>query len=320
MTKVLPERCASVIVLLGLWAARLLVAAVFGWAALAKLLNLAATRRAVAEFGVPDRWVRVAGVALPVVELSVAVAVMLPWTAVAAGVVALGLLVVFSARVAWLLRAGKRPVCACFGVGSGEIGGRTLARNGLLGALVLVATIGANDALPVEYAAGSAVAVMLGTVQVWQGLELRRLRRPAEHAPADGLPIGAPAPSIDLRFSAGGRGSLASALTAGLPVVLLFVHPGCSPCDRIVAELPRWRTRLDGKATIVLIGRGTAESLTAWAEEHEAGEILVQHGAEVAEGYRVRGTPAAVLVDVRGRIASPVAVGTYAIRELLEIS
>lgn len=305
------------IVLLGLWVARLLVAAVFGWAGLAKLLNLAGTRRAVAEFGAPDQWVRVAGVVLPVVELGVAVAVLLPWTAVAAGLVALGLLVVFSVRVAWLLRAGKRPVCACFGAGSGAIGGRTLVRNGVLVALVLVATIGANDALPVEYAVGSAVAVALGTVQVWQGLELRRLRRPAEHGPADGLPIGAPAPSIDLRHAAGGRGSLGAALTAGLPVVLLFVHPGCSPCSRIVAELPQWRTRLDGKATIVLIGRGGAESLAAWAGEHEAGEILVQHGSEVAEGYRVRGTPAAVLIDARGRIASAVAVGTYAIRELL---
>jgi hypothetical protein len=149
-------------------------------------------------------------------------------------------------------------------------------------------------------------------VQLWQGLELRRLRRPvADHG--DGLPVGVPAPSIDLRLAAGGRGSLASALSAGLPVVLLFVHPGCSPCSRIVAELPRWRTRLSGKATILLIGRGSVESLAALD-----GEILVQHGAEVAEGYLVRGTPAAVLVDAQGRIAAPLAVGTYAIRELLE--
>ncbi|NGY63805.1 hypothetical protein G7043_33290 [Lentzea sp. NEAU-D13] len=297
--------------LLLLWATRLLVAAVFGWAGVTKLLDLPRTRRAVGEFGVPDRWVRAVAMALPVVELGVAAGVLLPWTVVAAGVVALGLLAVFSAMVAWLLWRGKRPACACFGAGSGVISGITLARNGLLGALVLVATVGANDALPVEYAVGTAVAVALGTVQLWQGLSLRRLRRPVDHG--DGLPIGVPAPSIDLRYAAGGRGSLASALSAGLPVVLLFVHPGCSPCSRIVAELPRWRTRLSGKATILLIGRGAAESLAALD-----GEILVQHGTEVAEGYLVRGTPAAVLVDARGRIAAPLAVGTYAIRELLE--
>ncbi|WP_143467050.1 MauE/DoxX family redox-associated membrane protein [Lentzea kentuckyensis] len=224
-----------------LWVARLLVAAVFRWAGVAKLLDLAGTRRAVGEFGV-----------------------LLPWTVVAAGVVALGLLVVFSGVVARLLRKGKRPVCACFGAGSAVISGRTLARNGLLG--------GSWDCAGVARVGVAVVAAAGGCFG----------RRVA------------------------GRGARAvdrSAARWGWAGQLLFVHPGCGPCSRIVAELPQWRTRLSGKASVLLIGRGTAESLAALD-----GEILVQHGSEVAEGY----------FDVQGRIAAPFAVGTYAIRELLE--
>ena len=81
---------------------------------------------------------------------------------------------------------------------------------------------------------------------------------------------------------------------------------------------------LCGTAVFVLLAGGAAPLATAFFDNSAEGlaaldgEILVQHGAEVADGYLVRGTPAAVLVDAQGRIAAPLAVGTYAIRELLE--
>lgn len=296
-------------VALALWVARLLVAAVFGWAALAKLLDLPGTRRAVASFGVPDRWVRSVALALPVVELLVAVSILLPWTAVVAGMVAFGLLGVFSVVVARLLMLGRRPACPCFGA-SGPISGFTLVRNALLGILVLTATVGASDAVPVGYAVGSAAVVVLGTVQLWQGLALRRLRP----APADPVEV---APVFDLPDTAGEQGGLYTALAAGLPVVLLFLSPGCAPCVRIAQELPQWRERLNGKAAILLIGNGAVAEISAWAREHRVGTMLVQQNDELSARYRLPGLPSAVLVDSAGRIAAPIAGGRYAIRELL---
>ncbi|MFS8096033.1 hypothetical protein LFM09_02745 [Lentzea alba] len=291
-------------VLLGLWAARLLAAVVFGWAAVAKLRDLAGTRRAVASFGVPDGWVRPVAVALPVVELVVAVAVLLPWTAFVAGLVAFGLLAVFSVLVARLLRLGRRPDCACFGA-SGAVSGFTLVRNGFLAVLVLVAAFGGDVpfGVPGEWAVATAVVVALGTVQVWQGLELRRLKAPAEV-------VQVTAPIFDLPSTGGGRGGLYTALAPGLPVVLLFLSTGCVPCSRIAAEVPSWRERLDGRVTLLVIGDADL------AREHQVGEVLVQQSDEVSSAYELRGTPSAVLVDPAGLVVTT-AAGSYAIRELV---
>ncbi|WP_165956719.1 peroxiredoxin family protein [Kribbella antibiotica] len=311
------------------WALRLLVAVVFGWAGFAKLANRAGTRQSVEEFGVPARWCSMVATALPVVELVVAAAVLPSWTATAAGVTALGLLLVLSLLVARLLLRGERPACSCFGATSARpIGAPTLLRNVVLGLLVLAAVLGslARDDVPQElpfgYAAGTAALAVIGVVQLHQGLALRQLRRridvrPPAQAAAKGLPVGVLAPEFDLASTDGGRGSLRSALAAGAPVLLLSLRPGCGPCARIAEELPRWRERLAGKATVLLIGTGDAASVAAWAREHRVGEMLIQQSAEVGKGYRLHGSPAAVLVDTAGRIAAPGAFGTYAIRELL---
>lgn len=313
------------------WTARLLVAAVFGWAGTAKLMNRAQTRQAVSEFGTPDRWVRAVAWALPVVELCVAVGMLAPWTAVGAGVVALGLLMVFSVLVARLLRQGKHPACSCFGASSDQaISGKTLLRNALLGVLVLVALIGSvlrGDVpldLPFGGAVGLAALTAVGTVQLWQGLVLRRLRgqlaeRPGR-APAKGLPVGVVAPAFELVDTGGRHGGMPAALSAGLPVLVLFLRPGCAPCATIAAELSHWRQRLAGKVTILVVSSGEVATVAAWAREHGAGEPLVQETVEVATRYRVPGYPAAVLLDVAGRVARPVAVGSYAIRDLLNSS
>jgi hypothetical protein len=55
----------------------------------------------------------------------------------------------------------------------------------------------------------------------------------------------------------------------------------------------------------------------AWARERNLTTMLVEHGHEVGDRYRAHGTPSAVLVDGRGRIASPVATGPAAIRQLI---
>jgi Methylamine utilisation protein MauE len=114
---------------------RLLLACVFLIAGVAKLADLAASRRAVAEFGVPERLVGVVGVGLPVFELLVAVALIPSGSARFGALGALSLLVVFVVGIALALRRGTEADCHCFGqLHSAPIGWRTLVRSGVLAA------------------------------------------------------------------------------------------------------------------------------------------------------------------------------------------
>ena len=130
-----------------LLAARLLLAAVFATAGAAKLLDLPGSRRAVADFGVPARAVRSTGVALPVAELVVAVALVPTATARLGALGALALLLVFIAAIGFNLVRGRSPNCHCFGqLHSAPAGWPTLARNAGLGlAAAFVAVAGWSD-------------------------------------------------------------------------------------------------------------------------------------------------------------------------------
>jgi methylamine dehydrogenase accessory protein MauD len=319
----------AVLIATVVWVLRLLVAGVFGLAAWGKFADLPGTRQAVAEFGVPARFVPATGWALPSAEAAVAVAVLPPASARWAACGAVLLLAVFTAVVGGQLARGRRPGCACFGaVSSRPVSGWTLVRNGVLTGLAglviwgSLAHPGVPSGLPGDRVAGLGGFAVLGAVVVWQGAAIRELRRQATQrtgpvpVPA-GLAAGAAAPGFDLPSTEGGRVSLGGVLSAGLPVLLMFFHPGCGPCERLAGDIPRWRAELVDAVRFVLIGSGTVEENQAWAGEHQLGGMLVQERNKVMAGYQLTGFPSAVLIDPRGRLAAPVAAGSYAVRDLI---
>jgi uncharacterized membrane protein YphA (DoxX/SURF4 family) len=114
-----------------LLALRLAIAVVFLLAGLAKLANLDAFTRAVANYRLlPARAVRPVARALPAAEVAAGVLLL---TGVATRLVALALaalLLAFAAAVAVNLRRGRRIDCGCFtGPGPREITWATVARN-----------------------------------------------------------------------------------------------------------------------------------------------------------------------------------------------
>ena len=315
----------------GVWVSRLLVGVVFGLSAWGKAVDRVGTRTAVTDFGVPIRWAPAVATALPIVEATVAVAVLPPWTAVAASVTALLLLVVFTGAVARLLRAGEHPSCSCFGALSPTpIGRMTLVRNGVLLALVLLVLVGSiarpgvPAGLPAQDVVGLAILAVLAAVLTWlvgavAGLRRRLDQQALSTLGAEGLPVGAVAPEFELLDPAGERTSLESLLVRRAHILLVFVHPGCEMCAALARELPRWQARARDALSIVVLGNGDAAEQAAWGVEQGLGEIpaLVQQGNEVALRYRVRGTPSGVLIDGEGRVAAPVARGAIAVRELI---
>lgn len=115
-------------------AVRVLLSTVFLVAGLAKLVDPAGSVQAVRDFGVPRALARV-GLALPPLELAVAIGLLFTSTVRYAAWGALALLLVFIAGIAANLIRGRQPDCHCFGqVHSRPISRWTLARN-----IVLVA-------------------------------------------------------------------------------------------------------------------------------------------------------------------------------------
>ena len=95
--------------------ARLLLAAVFAVAALTKLADLAGSRQAMRNFGVPERLAVPLGTLLPIAELAIAITLRPRGLGPVDCSRALLLLLLFVAGIAYNLARGRTPDCHCFG-------------------------------------------------------------------------------------------------------------------------------------------------------------------------------------------------------------
>src|SRR3712207_6801747 len=116
--------------------ARLVLAAVFALAGVAKLSDLEGSRKAIMDFGLPAVLASPLALLLPLAELAVAAALIPASTAWWGALGALGLLVLFVVGISINLARGRKPDCHCFGqLHSAPAGWKTLARNGVLAAV-----------------------------------------------------------------------------------------------------------------------------------------------------------------------------------------
>ena len=125
-----------------LLAARLILAAVFVVSGVSKLFDLSGSQAAMRSFGVPERFTRAGGIALPIAELVIAVLLIPAATAQWGALLALILLGVFIAGIAYNLSRGRKFDCHCFGqLTTSEIGPSTLIRNAVLAVLAAFVAI-----------------------------------------------------------------------------------------------------------------------------------------------------------------------------------
>ena len=75
---------------------------------------------------------------------------------------------------------------------------------------------------------------------------------------------------------------------------------------------------MENGTPVVVISTGDLRENDAKAQEYRLAQILLQEAFEVAEAYRVFGSPGAVLVDEAGAIASERASGARSVSELLQ--
>jgi peroxiredoxin len=125
-----------------LLAARLILAAVFVVSGVSKLFDLSGSQGAMRSFGIPERFTRVGGIALPIADILIAVLLIPATTARWGALLALILLAVFVAGISYSLSRGRKFDCHCFGqLTTSEIGPSTLIRNAVLAVLAAFVTI-----------------------------------------------------------------------------------------------------------------------------------------------------------------------------------
>jgi thiol-disulfide isomerase/thioredoxin len=330
--------------------ARLFLAAVFGLASATKLADIRGSRAAVAGFGVPERLASALGTLLPFAELAIAAALLPAGSARVGALGAVALLSVFVVAIARSMIRGEAPACHCFGqLHSEPAGARTLARNVVLAAFAAFVVVEGWSATgpsgtawigrlggagAVALAAGLALGA-LAAFMAWALLALLRqngrmlLRieeleagleatgsRPSM-VPRRGLPLGAPAPAFSLEGLYGESVTLESLISADTPVMLLFTDPKCAPCNALMPQISDWQRELVGELIIAVLTRGSPQDSRAKVREHGVVSVWLDHGLTVYEAYQAAGTPGAVLIDGRGRIASDVVAGAEAIADLV---
>jgi peroxiredoxin/uncharacterized membrane protein YphA (DoxX/SURF4 family) len=116
--------------------ARLVLAAVFILAGVAKLSDFKGSRKAIIDFGLPALLASPLALLLPLAELGAAAALIPASSAWWGALGALGLLLLFLVGISINLARGRKPDCHCFGqLHSAPAGWKTLARNGALAAV-----------------------------------------------------------------------------------------------------------------------------------------------------------------------------------------
>jgi thiol-disulfide isomerase/thioredoxin/uncharacterized membrane protein YphA (DoxX/SURF4 family) len=334
--------------------ARLLLALVFALAAVGKLLDRAGSRQAVADFGVPDGVASPVAALLPVAELAVAGSLLMPASARWGALGAFVLLGLFVAAIARSVIRGEAPDCHCFGVLHSEPAGwRTLARNALLtgvaafvaidgwdaagpsaiawiGRLDATGTVALAGGLALALTAGAGAVFVLGLLRQHGRLLLRvdELERrlgvdgapPAPtvaETPDYGLPIGTSAPAFSVPGLYGETATLESLIALELPVLMLFTDPNCGPCNGLLPQIAAWQSEHRDELTIAVLTRGSADDNRAKVREHGITGVWLDSELAVYGDFQMPGTPAAVLVDPQGQIASRASAGSDAIAALV---
>ncbi len=333
---------------------RIFLAAIFGIAGTAKLLDLKGSKKAIEEFGVSELISKPLSILLPIAELLIAVSLLFVETSWFGALGGSGLLLIFIGGMLFQISKGNSPDCHCFG----QIHSEPVSRNSVIrnivfalaaGLLILAGRENQGTNLFVSYFVQdeskeymqvliglaivgllAAIVYFLRQISEQQGKILRRIEilevlSSGDHNhergdighPDDGLPIGAPAPDFVLPDEKGKKVEFNHLLANRKPMLFFFVSPNCNPCHALIPEIKNWRNELGEKLDFIFVSSGEVKE-----NEKKFGDIsdriLIQKDREVAELFGAKWTPTIVLINSDGSIGSRNAPGDEAIRSLLE--
>ncbi|HRW20137.1 MAG TPA: MauE/DoxX family redox-associated membrane protein [Dermatophilaceae bacterium] len=325
--------------------AMLMLALVLGVSGLAKLRDRDGVTASAQALRLPTwltgSWLRWA---LPAGELGLALALLLLGSTplVAAAALALLLTVAYWAIIARALRFEVPVTCGCLGrLGDNTVRPRTLARNTLLvllAALTLYAAL-AHLSVPTGLGAVSGPgwlwALLAALVAATAVLTFGRggpVRPPGAHRHGAGpqpttiaTPAAAPTDGEDgaldyqrlpipygVLLDEHGEPVVLRTWAAAGARLLLFLSPGCAPCQLTAERAPAWRARLAPVVTVHIVRRAGSDVSRA-----EAGTLADRDGV-VGLTLDCLRTPSAVLLGADGLLAGGPVAGLEAIAAFVD--
>lgn len=316
-----------------LLSAQVLVSATFLVSGLAKLPARRATADAMISLRLPARSLHgLAATAVPIAEIVLALAVWIPVPGLPVALAALALLLVIAY---WLIIARalgfeERVSCSCFGtLGSPEISGLTLGRNTLLLVLAVLSLAGAifgasaqalvHQPVPLGQLAASVLAACLLTLLTVSGVrssaDTGEGGAPERASATDTASGSGPEEDDDLPDyertatpfgmlqSEGEAPTTLATLTAQRAALLVWVRPGCGPCERVLNAVPAWREALEDVLTIRTLFRRPPEELDASVRERAVSTAAYDIEGNLGRSLGVRSSPGAVLLGADGMLA-----------------
>jgi methylamine dehydrogenase accessory protein MauD len=125
--------------------------------------------------------------------------------------------------------------------------------------------------------------------------------------------VGEPAPELRLPDLAGNEVSLDD--FRGQETLVLFWSPHCGFCQEILPDLKEWEAAPpEGAPRMLVVSDGTVEDNAALGL---SSPVVLDHEYEVSDAFGAGGTPAAVLVDAEGRVATEMSDGSSAVLDLI---
>jgi peroxiredoxin/uncharacterized membrane protein YphA (DoxX/SURF4 family) len=337
---------------------RLILAAVFSVAGVAKLFDQKNSIKAINDFGAPQSLAKLLGIVLPVAEIATAILLLPLATAWIGAIGALILLLIFVGGIVYNMARGNAPDCHCFGqIYSEPIGWPVLIRNLILTALAIF-VVGLGRQNPgmsafnwlVALSIGERMQLVLGIsiiailVDIWVQLrkmllgqivlqrqieflglsndennEIKQVERENTVPPKIGLPVGAIVPDFETTDINGKRTTFEHLLMRGKPILMLFASATCTPCETLLPSIEKWRAEVNDYLTIAFVSTGTATgNKEKFGKNNNANTILNQKEKEISSLFRADWTPSAVLINADGTIASTLAIGDFEIHKLFD--
>jgi peroxiredoxin len=290
---------------------------------------------------------------LPVAEMFIAILLLFVQTSWLGAIGGFLLLLVFIGGMLYQMAKGNAPDCHCFGqIHSEPVSRKSLIRNAVFATLAFVLIVSGRDNQgagifdSTNSSEGNSMSVILGLAtvgllaaavyflkliseqqtQIMRRIEIleltshegKEVERENLSNPHEGLPIGASAPDFEIPDTNGRNVAFEHLLTEGKPMLFFFVSTNCNPCAALLPEIETWQKELKGKINFVFISSGNAKENSDKFATASPKRILLQKDKEVSTLFGALWTPTALLINADGTIASRLAAGDTAIRELVE--
>ncbi len=124
--------------------------------------------------------------------------------------------------------------------------------------------------------------------------------------------IGGPAPDVTLPDVDGNDIKLSQFL--GKPTLIIFWNTGCGYCQTMIQDLKAWESKPPkGAPQLLFISAGPTSDIR---KQGFRSPVMLESTFQIAQLFKVRGTPSAVLIDENGFLASTPAVGADAIMQM----